>query len=137
MADTFVLDTSAIFTFTDNEAGADEIEKLLKSASAGRVQILICEISLMELFYISCQHQSEDMAAKLVALVKSWPIQWVSLNEKILLQGGKLKANYRLSLADALIAAVAKLYDAQLVHKDPEFNELKQEISLKPLPFKT
>ena len=51
MAERYVLDTSAILTLTDAEAGADEVERLLQEARAGRCQLLACAITLMELFY--------------------------------------------------------------------------------------
>lgn len=136
MADRYVLDTSAILTLTDQEEGADEVETILDAASADTCRIEVCAISLMELSYIVLREQGEDNAAQLVALVKSWPVIWVYPDEKILLQAAKLKASHRLSLADALIAAVAKLHDATLVHKDPEFEALAQQISLLTLPYK-
>jgi predicted nucleic acid-binding protein len=34
------------------------------------------------------------------------------------------------------IAATAKSYGATLVHKDPEFDQLKEEIKLLHLPYK-
>ncbi|MGH7451950.1 MAG: hypothetical protein ACRENG_11420 [bacterium] len=39
MSDLYVLDTSAIFTFTDEEDGADEVEKLLDAARANKCQL--------------------------------------------------------------------------------------------------
>jgi predicted nucleic acid-binding protein len=39
-------------------------------------------------------------------------------------------------VADALIAAVAKLHHATLVHKDPEFEAIASQVSLLSLPFK-
>jgi predicted nucleic acid-binding protein len=69
-------------------------------------------------------------------MAKAWPVTWIYPDEKTLLQAGRLKALYRLSVADALIAALAKLHQATLVHKDPEFEPLSQEISLWNLPFK-
>lgn len=49
---------------------------------------------------------------------------------------GRLKAFHHLSFADALIAGAAKLSEAVLVHKDPEFEDLPEEISLLSLPYK-
>ena len=137
MAELYVLDTSAIFTLTDQEAGADEVEDILNTARADECQIEICSISLMELSYVTLRELGEDKAAQLVALVKSWPITWVYPDEKLLLQAARLKAFHRLSLADALIAAVAKLHDATLAHKDPEFESLSEQVSLLTLPYKT
>jgi predicted nucleic acid-binding protein len=137
VAELYVLDTSAIFTLTDQEVGADEVEDILNAARADECQIEICSISLMELSYMTLRELGEDKAVQLVALVKSWPITWVYPDEKLLLQAARLKAFYRLSLADALIAAVAKLHDATLVHKDPEFESLSEQVSLLTLPYKT
>ena len=136
MVDHYVLDTSAIFTFTDQEDGADEVERLLEATQARKCRLAACSISLMELYYVTLREKGENQAARLVALVKSWPLIWVYPDEKTLIQAGKLKASYRLSVADALIAAVAKLNGATLVHKDPEFEALAQDVSLLSLPFK-
>jgi ribonuclease VapC len=137
VAELYVFDTSAIFTLTDQEAGADEVENILNTARADECQIEIGSISLIELSYMTLRELGEDKAVQLVALVKSWPITWVYPDEKLLLQAARLKAFYRLSLADALIAAVAKLHDATLVHKDPEFESLSEQVLLLTLPYKT
>ena len=137
MAERYVLDTSAIFTFTDWEDGANEVERLLDAAQAQACHLYVCAISLMEIYYITMREQQEDEAARLVAWVKSWPVVWVYADEKTLLYAAKLKASHRLSVADALIAAVAVLHRATLVHKDPEFEALAPLIPLLSLPFKT
>jgi predicted nucleic acid-binding protein len=134
--DLYILDTSAIATFTDQEEGAAEVERILEAARKGACQIEVCAISLMELYYIALQEKGEDEATKLIALVKAWPVKWIYPDERTLLQAGKLKATYRLSLADAIIAAVTKLRQAKLVHKDPELTALATEVSLLTLPFK-
>ncbi len=136
MPDLYVLDTSAIAAFTDQEEGAVEVERLLDAARRDECQIEVCAISLMELYYIALQEKGEDEATKLIALVKAWPVRWIYPDERTLLQAGKIKANYRLSVADAIIAAVAKLRQAKLVHKDPELAALATEVLLLTLPFK-
>lgn len=107
MAERFILDTSAILAFLGGERGAAEVERLLRAALAGLLRVLACSITLMEIFCAAIRERGEDEAARLVALVKAWPLEWVSPDEKILLQAGRLKASNRLSAADALIAAVA------------------------------
>lgn len=97
---------------------------------------MTCAVTLMELYYITLQEQGDDLAAQLVGLVKSWPIRWIYPDEKALLHAGRIKAFHRLSFADAIIAAVAKLHEAVLVHKDPEFETLADEVSLLNLPYK-
>ena len=48
----------------------------------------------------------------------------------------ELKATYPLSLADAWIAACARLHGALLVHKDPEFGTLPIDQETLPLKAK-
>jgi predicted nucleic acid-binding protein len=125
VAERYALDTSAILAFLGGEQGADRIGRLLRGARAGRFRVLACSITLMEVFYTAMRVKGEDEAVRLLALVKAWPLEWVYPDEEVLLQAGRLKASYRLSVADALIAAVARLHHAKLVHKDPELDALK------------
>ena len=48
----------------------------------------------------------------------------------------EFKAAHKISFADAWIAATAKFQQAVLVHKDPEFEQVKDEVTLLPLPYK-
>ena len=130
MAERYVLDTSAILAFLGGEPGAERVERLLRGARAGRHEVLACSITLMEIFYTAMRAKGEDTAARLLALVKAWPLEWVYPDEKVLLQAGRLKASHRLSLADALVAAVARMQAATLVHKDPELDALRDEVDL-------
>ena len=132
----FLLDTSAILALTDQEEGFEQVEALLDQATTGDVEVAVCAMSLMELFYITLQEEGEDQAARLVALVKAWPVRWIYPDERVLLFAGRLKAFHRLSFADALIAGTAKLDGSVLVHKDPEFEAVAEEIPLLGLPYK-
>lgn len=133
----FLLDTSAVLTFTDREEGFETIEALLDRAMSEAVEVSICAVSLMEIYYIALQEQGEDEAASLVALVKAWPVRWIYPDERTLLIAGRFKAYHRLSFADAVIAGVARHQQAVLVHKDPEFEALASEVVLQALPYKT
>jgi predicted nucleic acid-binding protein len=97
---------------------------------------MVCAASLMELYCVNLQERSEQEAAQLLGLVKTWPVSWIYPNEKVWLSAGRLKAFRKLSFADALIAAAAKLQGATLVHKDPELEDLAGEVALLTLPFK-
>lgn len=132
----YALDTSAILAFLGGEQGTGTVERLLRESRAHRVHVLACAITLIEVFYTAMREKGEDEAVRLVALVRAWPLEWVYPDEKALLQAGRLKASHRLSVADALIAAVAKLHRATLVHKDPELEVLRAQVDLLSLPFK-
>lgn len=128
----YLLDTSAILTLLEDEAGAQRIETLLR-----REEILLPFLALLETYYITLREQSEDVADKRYALLKQLPatILW-DVDEPTLLTAGRLKASHRLSLADALIAAFAVRHRAVLVHKDPELAALSNLVQVETLPYK-
>jgi predicted nucleic acid-binding protein len=128
----YLLDTSALVTLLEDEAGADRVEHVLKQAST-----LICAVSLLELRYITLQVRTEAEADVRHALLKrsGATILW-ELDEPIVLKAAGLKAEHSISLADAVIAASAHRHGAILLHKDPEFDGLPDSIKQERLPYK-
>ncbi len=90
---------------------------------------------LLETYYITLQEQTEDIADKRYALLKQLPVKYLfNVDEPILLTAGRFKSGYRISLADALIAAFAVQLGAILVHKDPELEILGKQVQQEILP---
>ena len=128
----YLLDTSALLTFIEDEDGATRVEELLQLSST-----VVTWISLLEISYITRQEQDAAEADQRYALLKALPITLLwSIDEPTLLTAARLKAQYRVSLADTLIAACAIQATATLVHKDPEFEQLVGEVTLEALPYK-
>lgn len=136
MAKSYVLDTSAIFTFTKSEDGSDIVEDILVSAAKGRSSVYLSFISLTELYYVTWQAKSEQAARELIILVKSLPVQRIDPNERIILSAGRIKALHRLSVADAFIAATAIEKNSILVHKDPEMQVVSAYTEILELQYK-
>lgn len=136
MAKSYVLDTSAIFTLTKAEDGSDVVEDILRLAGKGKNLGYLSFVSFMELYYVTWQEKSEDAARELIILVKSLPVHRVDSNERLTLSAGRLKANHRLSVADAFIAATAIEKGAVLVHKDPELEVISKYTETIELPYK-
>jgi len=132
----YLLDTSAIFAFTDNEEGADVMEDLLDKAKRRQVTLYISMMTAMELYYVTLGEGNEKEADELLLLVRSLPIMELPLEDRLLLSAAKFKARYKISVADAWIAATAAVRNLTLIHKDPDFERLKEEISTLPLPYK-
>lgn len=126
--DNYVLDTSALFVYIESEKGASRVEEILALAKKGRCMAFLSFISLMEIYYITWQKKGEDVAKELVVLVKSLPLEIVESNERLILSAGRIKANHRLSVADAIIAATGIEKSATLIHKDPELEAVSEYI---------
>jgi predicted nucleic acid-binding protein len=131
-ADRYLLDTSAILALMEDEDGADRVEEVLR-----RGEVLLPFPVLLETYYISLQERSEPVADERYALLRHLPATEIwSVDEPTLLTAARLKARFRVSFADALIAACAVRSSAVLVHKDPEFEVLADQVPQEPLPYK-
>ena len=131
----YALDTSALFCFKDNEEGAEEVRKIIERARSTH-PVYISFASLMEYFYVVYQELGREEAYRAYLQLKMLPLQIVESDETLRLMAGEIKANFSLSFADSWIAATAEHFDAELVHKDPEFDILSKRISLKALPYR-
>lgn len=136
MAERFVLDTSAWIALDERESGADEVEALLADAWLGQIEVHASFATLTELEYIRTQERDAQQAAELLAFAKSQQVRWHHSDDALCSEAAKLKAAHKVSFADAFVAATAKRLDAVLVHKDPEFDALKDVMKLHPLPPK-
>ncbi len=132
----YVLDTSAVLTLIEDEAGADDVQTLLEQAKRGEVSLLVSFISFMEVYYISLQERGQEEAHERVQLMAALPVSRVESTEALTVLAGQLKATHRLSVAEAWIAALAQERDATLVHKDPEFEQLEATLKVLKLPYK-
>ncbi|MDP2277230.1 MAG: type II toxin-antitoxin system VapC family toxin [Nitrospirota bacterium] len=132
----YVLDTSAILTYIEDEEGSDFVENLLIRAEADEIDIYLAFISLTEVFYITMQEKGDEEAIKRIELIKSLKVKIEESNEDLNLKAGRLKAKNNISLADAYIAALSHAADGILVHKDPEFEAISPSIKEHRLPYK-
>ena len=129
----YLLDTSALLTFIEDEAGADLVEALLR-----RDDTQIPWLALLETCYITFQERGEAEADRRYALIQQLPVRLLwNMDEPTLLTAGRIKAKYHVSLADAIIASFAIQKNATLLHKDPEFEALQDQVSLETLPYQT
>lgn len=133
----YLLDTSAIFAFTDNERGADSVEDLLARAKKKEISLHMSKMTAMEIYYVSLQEGDEKEAHDRLLLVRSLPLVELPLDEDLVLPAARFKARWKMSVADAWIAATALAHNLTLVHKDPDFERLKEGVSLLSLPYKS
>jgi predicted nucleic acid-binding protein len=131
----FVLDTSALISFKENEPGADDVDRILREAGP-KHRVYVSFMTLMEFFYIVQQEQGESTARRSYLELKQLPLHVVESDEELGLAAARIKASHRLSVADAWVAATAERLGAILVHKDPEFEPLQRTLTLQPLPYK-
>ena len=128
----YLLDTSALIAMIEAEDGGYRVREMLAKET-----VLIPFVTMLELRYITLRERGQAEADLRYAALKQTRarILW-EMDESILLIAARLKANYTISMGDALIAAFAIANHAVLVHKDPELTLLSGELMLETLPFK-
>ncbi|MFH1454299.1 MAG: PIN domain-containing protein [Armatimonadota bacterium] len=119
----YILDTSALIAYLANERGADDISSILNNCA-------IPFICLTELYYLVWNRLDKAKADSIYGIVKSWDLPVLLPNERVILNAGRLKAIYKLGIADSYIASFAIEHNCKLVTKDLDYNVLKNEIDI-------
>lgn len=131
----YVLDTSAILGYFQDEDGSDRVEAILEEARETGTMILVSFISAMEIEYRLLREQSSADAESALLMVAGWPVRLEESDAIVRREAARIKAHHRLSVADSWISALAITRGLTLVHKDPEFDQIL-ELSVERLPYK-
>lgn len=127
----YLLDTSAVLTLIEDEPGAERVEELLRAGV-----VLLPFVAGLETYYVTLSEHGSGEADRRLFLLRQLPAQWLdTVDDNVLVTAGRFKANYRLSFAGCLVAALAAAAGAVLVHKDPEYNALVA-LRQEHLPYK-
>ena len=127
-----VLDSWALMAFFEDEPAADVVEDMLDQASRDRHRLYLTAMNWAEVYYSMMRAVSQEVAETHADRIATLPIEVVGISDdlKLARQAAIIKANYRLSLADAFAAALAMEKKAELVTGDPEFKQLEKEIKI-------
>jgi predicted nucleic acid-binding protein len=131
----YVLDTSAILTVLQDEPGTRVVLDLLESARSGNVIVYLPFMTLMELEYQSLRRFGPGETQHVLNLVSAWPTESTHSTDVWRHEAATVKATASVSVADAWICGLARLLNAELVHKDPEYDTVP-ELRAVHLPYK-
>lgn len=120
---TYVLDTSAILTYLLDEPEAARVASLHRHAA-------VPFIAISELYAALWLRFGQAKADQVVAAVKDWRLPWLWPTEETLCLAGRLRAVYRLGLADGFIVALAFIHQLILVTKDHDFRSLQPDLKI-------
>jgi len=115
----YVLDTSALMTIVYQEDGAERVWEVIWSQQPVRVPFL----AIMEVHYRLLRDRP-DLLDDTLLMIGDWPVETVESSRAWREVAATVKARGKLSVVDAWAAALALMEDAELVHKDPEFENV-------------
>jgi predicted nucleic acid-binding protein len=115
----YVLDACALIAFFSDEDGADVVESTLLDAANGTADIRMNKLNLLEVYYGDYRAHGKEAANNMLGVVASLPITVISeLTDSVFEEAGRLKASYRISLADAVVLAEASICDGTVLTAD-------------------
>jgi ribonuclease VapC len=130
------LDSSAVLALLQGEPGMQIVRQLLEEAERERAAVYLSVVTLTEIISSLVKTHGEGAARDELQVVLTMPVQIESPTRAHCAEAGWLRGRHRLSIADAVIAIQVMAADAELVHKDPEF-EAVVGLRQRWLPYKT
>ena len=125
-----VLDSHALVAYFRDEPGADLVETLLTKAASSERPLHMTEVNYAEAKYVLIRKDGPDAWQASARILAGLPIEFHAADRHLADFAADFKARFKLSLADAFAAALAKEQNAELVTGDPEFKALEKEIKI-------
>ncbi len=116
----WVLDSFALLAFLNKERGFGKVRSLLRAAEAAAEPLLMNEINIGAVYYITAKGRSREQAEEVLRRLEALPIRAVSNFFDDVLEVARIKARTPVAYADAFAVATAIRAYAVLVTGDPE-----------------
>jgi predicted nucleic acid-binding protein len=125
-----VLDSFALIAYFRDEPGAQMVEDMLVSASKKDSPLHMTDVNYAEVKYSIVKKDGAEAWAEVARVLPGLPIDFHSTTRELADTAADFKARFKLNLADAFAAALAKEKRAELVTGDTEFRALEKEIKI-------
>ena len=125
-----VLDSFALIAYFRDEPGAETVENLLVIAVKKDSPLHMTEVNYAEVKYSIVKQDGADTWSEAAKILQGLPIEFHPATRELANTAADFKARFKMSLADAFAAALAKEKKAELVTGDPEFKALEKEIKI-------
>lgn len=121
---TYVFDASALFAFLQKRPGAPKVNRILKGAMRGEVQILMSAVNYGEVYGRILRDHGLDQALNTMRAVGPLPIEILDATSQRAFHAAEVKARYKLYYVDSFAAALTIERKATLVTSDSDFRRL-------------
>ena len=128
---TAVLDAHALLAFFRGEDAGVPVKDLLHKAATADRPLHMTEVNYAEVKYMLLKKDGVEAWEQAEDVLKSLPLEFHAATRALADVAADFKARFKMSLADAFAAALAKEKKAELVTGDPEFKALAKEIAIR------
>ncbi len=125
-----VLDAYSLLAYLEGEKGADQMIEIIKAARDQGRDLLLSVVNWGEVYYITLREAGRVRAEAVAQLIETLPIRIVPVDMELIRQAAEYKATKRMSYADCISAALAKLRKAELVTGDKDFKQVEDDVKI-------
>jgi ribonuclease VapC len=126
----YVLDSFALLAYFNGEPGMERILLALEEVEQGRCRVIQSIISLGEVLYITEREVGITQAQAVLAATEQLPIEVIPATREAVLAAAHIKANYRVSYADAFAIVASIESSGKVITGDPEFKAVEDLITI-------
>jgi len=130
----YVLDSFALLAFLADEPGADIVREVLEYGQRHDGSVWTSVISLGECLYIVEREQGLSAAHRAIAAIRQLPVKEVPADRERTFAAAHIKAQRKLSFADAFAVALAQEKSATVLTGGPGFKQVEALVSVLWLP---
>ena len=122
----FILDACALIALLKKEEGSDVVADIYQKANNRAVQLCMNRVNLLEVYYGFYRDGGSAYALNIVQNVEMSSVLITEFSRDVFLEAGRLKATYKLSLADSVVLAQTILLNGSILTSDHhEFDDIE------------
>jgi ribonuclease VapC len=126
----YVLDSYALLAHFEDEAGGEQVRKLLKAAQAEKTKLFLSVVNLGELYYNTLRERGREQADEVWFVTEQLPITIADADRDLTREAARLKSVHPVAYADCFAAALGMRKKAKVVTGDPEFRKFSEPVSV-------
>jgi PIN domain nuclease of toxin-antitoxin system len=103
LSEIYIFDACALIALLSKENGYMNVENILERSRSKEAVILMHTVNLLEVYYHISKLYNDNLAQIFLMEIKKSPIRLrMEVTDDVIIRAGRLKRQYRLSLADAV-----------------------------------
>lgn len=123
-----LLDSFAVLAMLKKEAGHRRVVGLLQEAREGKVEVLMNQINVGEVYYQTVKQRLTDDVDRFMETLLTLPIIILGNDLTLTFSAARIKARYAISYADCFAVATAISEKASILTGDPEFRQVEHMV---------
>jgi predicted nucleic acid-binding protein len=132
---TYVLDSSAILRYLDNEAGAERVAEIIKSHLAGRCAAILSALHWGEIAGITCKAHGRGAMELVLSRLSAFGFEAVPADAERAVRASLIKLKRQIPYVDAFgVELAAEARDRVFVTADFDFKPASRDVKIEFLP---